>query len=216
MKMKIREVSSNLIESISSCIEKYGFKLNRKSNSFKRSFEEKEQIFDFVFIKERDYIKIKPEVIIKIKAIENIYKEVSNRGDIYRTLGNDLFEILRYIDKKEETGKGEQYYWIVREQKNIDDLVRVIPEYFEETVLPYFDANSSIERVDTLLNKYPRELSIHNWLYPLRANLAIIAAKLNKNKQYDDLVNIYKEELEEAEETFKQEFNMLINSVLVE
>ena len=161
------------------------------------------------FIKEGNNVKIRPQIRIKIKPIENVYHSISSRGDIYATLGSDLFEILRYMDNGEETGKGEQYYWIINDDEDIRKLITIIPEYFEETILPYFEKNSSVAKADELLNKYPREISVHNWLYPQRANLAIIAAKLNNNPRSGELLKIYEEELEEAEESFKEEFKKL-------
>lgn len=207
--MKIKEVSKILNDSILLDLEKSGFQLNRKTNEYKRATKEVVQIFDLVFLKDGNRVKIKPEIRIKIKAIEAVYCTVSTRGDIYRTLGNDLFEILRYTDKGEETGKAEQYYWMVKDDESISKLTQIIPEYFKETVLPYFENVSSVSKADELLNKYPREISIHNWLYPLRANLAIIAAKLNNNPQYNELVKIYEEELANAEESYKEEFEKL-------
>ena len=209
--MKVNEIARQITSSISSSIETYGFKLNHNTNEFKRRINHATQIFELVFYKEGNYLKIKPEVRIKIKPIEDIYQQVSKRGDVYRTLGNDLFEILRYIDCGEETGKGEQYYWIIKDDESINKLIKIIPEYFKETILPYFENNSTLSKVDELLNKYPRELSIHNWLYPLRANLAIIAAKLNNNPKFEELVKIYEEELKEAEESYKTEFVKLKN-----
>lgn len=205
--MKIKEVSGALLGSISESIAQHGFRLDKRKNEFKRVVGDSLQIFDLVYIKEDDLVKIKPEIRIKIKPIEDIYRSISTRGDIYRTLGNDLFEILRYMDKREETGRGDQYYWMIKEDKDIEKLIKIIPEYFEETILSYFNENSTVARVDLLLNKYPREISVHNWLYPLRAILAIIAAKLNRNPQFYELVRIYEEELVEAEESYKKEFS---------
>jgi len=204
--MKTNEIARQITSSISSFIEIYGFKLNHSTYEFRRRIVDATQIFELVFYKEGNCLKIKPEVRIKIRPIEDIYQQVSKRGDVYRTLGNDLFEILRYIDHGEETGKGEQYYWIIKDDESINKLIKIIPEYFKETILPYFENNSTLSRVDELLNKYPRELSIHNWLYPLRANLAIIAAKLNNNPKFEELVKIYEEELQEAEVNYKEEF----------
>jgi hypothetical protein len=119
-----------------------------------------------------------------------------------------LFDIL----KKEEIHKGEGSLnnWLIEDKSDVKKLIEVIPHYLKETILPYFEQNSSIESVDKLLNKYPREISIHNSLYPLRANLAIIAARLNNNPKYNDLLNIYQEELEEADITYKEDFEKLI------
>lgn len=208
--MKISEASKILLDGITPFFEEYGFKLNKNNCEFKRTINNCTQKFRLLFYREGNYLAIEPQVSIKIAAIESIYKEASTtEGRPYHTLGNHLFEILRYIDENEEIGKGSSGDWLVENKIHLEELKKVIPEYIEETVLPYFEDNSSIERVDKLLNKYPRELSIHNYIYPLRANIAIIAAKLNNNPQYEKLIEIYEEELEEAEETYKEEFKKL-------
>lgn len=209
---KVKEVANTILDGIKPSFEKYGFVLNKSKREFKRSITDCVQIFDMVFDKESNYITARPEVRIKILSIEKIYRSATSMPNRpYLTLGNHLFDILRYVDDGEELGNREKAVsdWLIEGQKNVDKLIQVIPEYLEETILPYFDQNSSIKRVDELLNKYPRELSIHNRLYPLRANIAIIAAKLNKNPHYNELVQIYEEELAEAEETYKEEFYKL-------
>ena len=208
--MKVTEVSGILLGSIKKSFEKYGFTLNQKKREFKREINGCSQIFDLFFYKKGDFIIIKPEIRIKIAKIENIYKSITSVIERpYLTLGNHLFEIMRYIDKGEEVGMGEKPDWKVIDETDIKKLVEVIPEYLEEILIPYFDENNTVARVDYLLNKYPNELSLHNYLYPLRANIAIIAAKLNQNPKYEELVKLYDKELNEAEKTYKEEFYAL-------
>lgn len=206
------EVAKEILAGLEPHFKEHGFTLDKNKRLFKRNVPECVQIFDMFFYKEPNHITIKPEIRIKVKPIENIYEEASTiEGRPYLTLGNNLFDIVRYIDEHEESGEREKAVpdWLVESQRNIDKLIEVIPQYLIETMLPYFDENSSVTRVDELLNKFPRELSIHNRLFPLRANIAIIAAKLNKNPRYEDLLQIYEEELQEAEETYKEEFYKL-------
>ena len=47
--MKIKEVSKLITEPLVGFFEKYGFRLNRKMNEFKRSINDCIQIFDLVF-----------------------------------------------------------------------------------------------------------------------------------------------------------------------
>ncbi len=210
--MKIKETSNKLLEGISLNFEKKGFKLNKKKREFVREINGCSQIVDLFFFKKGDSIIIKPEIRIKINDIEAVYKAITSiNGRPYLTLGNHLFEILRYRAEGVEKGVRANTLsnWLVKDENDIYKLVQVIPEYLEDTILPYFNENSSIERVDKLLNEYPRELSIHNYLYPLRANIAIIAAKLNGNPEYGKLVEVYEEELKQAEDTYKEEFYKL-------
>ncbi|RXG11491.1 hypothetical protein DSM03_11622 [Leeuwenhoekiella aestuarii] len=210
--MKITEASNKLLEGISLSFEKKEFKLNKKKREFVRDTNGCSQIVDLFFFKKGDSITIKPEIRIKINDIEAIYKTITSINDRpYLTLGNHLFEILRYKNEGSEKGVRTNALsnWLINDENDICKLIEVIPEYLEETIIPYFDENSSIDRVDKVLNKYPRELSVHNYLYPLRANIAIIAAKLNENPEFDKLVEIYEEELQDAEKTYKEEFYKL-------
>ncbi|MDG5490632.1 hypothetical protein [Psychroserpens sp. SPM9] len=206
------EISSKLLGGLEPDFEKRGFRLNKKKREFIRDVNGCTQIVDLFFFKKGNSIVIKPEIRIKVERIESIYKSITKIKDRpYLTLGNHLFDILRYMEKGMEKGLRNIPLsdWLVKDERDINKLIEVIPEYFEETIIPYFDSNSSISRVDELLNKYPRELSVHNYLYPLRSNIAIIAAKLNDNPEYEKLVEIYEEELEEAEETYKEDFYKL-------
>jgi hypothetical protein len=102
--MKISEVSKELIESINPVFEKHGFLLNKKNREFKRKVGDFVQIFDLFFYKKSKYISIKPEIRIKSVEIERIYKSNTYiEGRPYTTLGNHLFEIIRYFKKRRNT-----------------------------------------------------------------------------------------------------------------
>lgn len=208
--MKISEVSKEMLSSITTNFEDLDFFFDLKNRSFVRHQKNgTTNIFTLLFYRKKDRVEIEPIIRINVDAIEEVYLEVAGVSEIFSTIGSDLFSIVKYYDEGIETGVSKGQLWVVRDEKDIQKLKKVIPIYFEREILKYFNENSSVRRVDELLNKYPREISIHNWLYPLRANLAIIAAKLNKNPKYNELVAIYEEELEEAEETYKAEFNQL-------
>lgn len=209
IKMNIKDVSNELLSRIHDSFKEFDFVLNKSQSEFKRNVNDCTQIVDLFFYKKGQFITIKPEIRIKEHQIEKIYRAVSQIKDRpYLTLGNHLFEIVKYIDHGIELDDSEEEIrdWLVEDEDDISKLVEIIPKYLKATILPYFDQNSSISRVDELLNKYPRELSIHNVMYPLRANIAIIAAKLNHNPKFDELVEIYDEELLDAEETYREEF----------
>ena len=206
--MKVSEVSNNILIEVAPKLKHHGFALFKKGREFKRKIGYTTQIFDLFFYKKKDCIIIKPEIRIKIKPIEDIYKAASNiKARPFFTLGNHLMEILRYIDKGEEIGREKRGNWLVEDAEDAQNLIKIIPEYFEEAIIPYFNENSSIARVDEILNKYPKEISIHNWLYPLRACIGIIAAKLNKNSDYEQLLVIYESALEKADKTYKDDFS---------
>jgi hypothetical protein len=99
--------------------------------------------------------------------------------------------------------------YVIENENDLETLGKVIPIRFKQYILPYFDENSSVERADKLLNEDARNLSPHNWVYPYKAMMGMIAAKLTKNPKYDELVSIYREELAEANPVNKEEFEKL-------
>ncbi len=217
--MKIKEVFPLLMQGINDKIKEYGFEFKKNDKTFKRSSNSFIQIFDLLLTKTTEGITVVPTIRIKSKEIEAIYHSVSKKEPQYfdgtSCIGYDLFKIKSYFDMCTEIDYNEQNYYLIKEVKEVEILVNVISEEFISYGIRYFDENSSIERIDYLLNKYPREISIHNWLYPLRACLAIIAAKLNNNPRFKELIQIYREELVDAVYPYNEEFDELIRKVLI-
>ena len=219
IKMNIREVSQKLSTGVGIKLEKYGFIYLKKDKTFRREFEGFIQIFDLLYTKKPEGIYVEPTIRLKSKNIEDTYHRVTKKESKYfdgtKTLGNNLFKIIKYYEEGIEKDTDEKQRYIIEEEGDLDILINVISEKFITYGLRYFEENSTIARVDHLLNKYPREISIHNWLYPLRACIAIIAAKINRNPQYEELRLIYREEMEEAVEPYNKEFEELITRVLL-
>lgn len=215
--MTIKEITTKLFEGITPSFEKHGFKLNKRKRKFARSINGITNIFDFFFYSKNGYVTIEPEIRIKVSSIEKVYSSVSLIKDRpYLTMGNHLFEVVRYLEGGKENGVREEALsnWIIQDEKQIQKLIKVIPEYLEDYILKYFDEFDSISSIDIALNKHPRDLSIHNYIYPLRANVGIIAAKLNGNLNFQKILEIYQEELEEAEETYKDDFQRIKQELL--
>lgn len=211
--MRVKEVSEKINKGVSSFFEEHDFKYKKTTEEFIRKTDIAEQIFRLYYYKENDStITIKAEIIIHLNEIESIYRSITHITDRpHLTLGNYFSQIRDYdgdeINYKREPTK----YWLVENDKDIQHLINIIPEYLEEDILPYFENNSTISRVDELLNKYPEKMCVHNYIYPLRANIAIIAAKLNKNPKYEELIETYEKELLDAEENYKKEFYKIID-----
>lgn len=207
MTMKVNEIAQKISEDVIESFQKHGFIYRKVQREFVRKKDNVEQIFKLFFYKKTDYITIDPEIKIHIKEIESIYKSIAQiESRPYLTLGNHFLTIRDYDgDSANFKGKPTKE-WLIEDGRDIQHLIKIIPEYLEEDILPYFDNNSSVDRVDKLLNEYPERMCVHNEMYPLRANIAIIAAKLNSNPHYAELINIYERELDDAEENYKIEF----------
>lgn len=212
--MLIKKVSGLFLDGISKNISGYGFKLNKRKRIFERTIDNFIQIIDFVFLKKETGVFIEPIIKIKSLDIENIYHKITRKEAQYNdgtiTLGNNLFKIIDSIENNVEVDIDRQQYYLVEEEKDVQILIKVISEKVISYGLRYFEQNSTIARVDFLLNKSPKDISIHNWLYPMRACIALIAAKLNSNSKYDELVGIYKIEMQDAAEPYREEFLSLL------
>jgi len=211
--MKMEEVKGRLLEGMDKSFENFGFALNKNEIEYQRIKGSSIQTFYFLVLKKKEGIYVEPRWSIKLKEILDIYHKVATKEKKYfkytPVLENSLGELIEYVENGNETGSGKSMQYLIENDEDVLTLTKVIPMRFEEYVLPYFEKNSSIEKVDELLNKNPKELCIHQWLYPLRACIGIIAAKLVKNPQYNELLCIYEDELQEAVPAYKEEFERL-------
>lgn len=209
--MKIQEVATKISEGVLDSFTKQGFKYLKSRQEFVRKTNNAEQIFRLYYYKKDDgSVTIKPELIIQVREIQNIYKSIAEiNGRPYSTLGNYFSHIRDYNGDAANYKRQSTRYWLIENEDDVQHLIKIIPEYLEEDILPYFEQNSSVKRVDELLNEYPEKMSVHNYIYPSRANIAIIAAKLNKNPRYNELVSIYETRIVDAEENTKKEFYKL-------
>ena len=216
--MNVKDVRDRILEGVFLNVSQCGFKINKRDKHFERSYNGFHQIFDLLFQKSKDGIYIEPVLQIKSKEIEDIYHKVSKKEPKYHsgtvTLGNNLLNIIDYYENGKEVDSDPKQRYVLEEDQGIPILIKVISNNFEKYGLSYFNQNSSIERVDELLNRSPHEISIHNWLYPMRACIAIIAAKLNNNPQFEELLNIYEQGLGDAVEPYKTDFEALKGIVM--
>jgi hypothetical protein len=214
--MLIKNITKSIIDGIGKTLSDYGFDYSKRNKKFIKSKGNVQQIFELLFYKENAIsILVEPWVKIKIKPIEDIYHMVSSKDAKYNdsaiTLGNNMGEIIQYYEKgNEKRSEFANMRYLIEDDQDVKVLIKVIPKGFIEFVLPYFDSNSSIIEVDRLLNETPRELSIHHPLYPTRACIGLIAAKLVSNPNYKELVTIYEEETREANPFYREEFERLI------
>ncbi|NPA07756.1 MAG: hypothetical protein GXO46_02030, partial [Chlorobi bacterium] len=161
--MKVREVAQQISEGVLESINKYGFKYRKAQKEFVRKKDNVEQIFKLFFYKKGNFITIDPEIKIHIEEIESIYKSIAKiESRPYLTLGNHFLKIRDYNGDDANYKSRSTKEWLIESEKDIENLVKIIPKYFKELILPYFENNSTIKRVDELLNENPRNISVYN------------------------------------------------------
>lgn len=162
--------------------------------------------------------------MLSIKAVIGMY--FNKIGDIYRRntqvkerpqkcIGNHLLEIERFVNNGETTGRVySNYRWKLRNSNQVYELSELFDKYNHDVIRPYFDQNNTIARVDELLNETPSISSIHNNLNPFRACIAIIAAKLNENPNFDELLSIYDETIKRGEKSYQTDYQKIRKHLL--
>lgn len=217
MDLKVKNVSNSLFDLLEIDLNNFGFKLNRKDKSFSKINGDCKQTILLIFYKETEGIKVKPIAEVRLNRIMDIYFSVAKtkNRNVY-TLGNDFFQLIEFITKGNEVGIDEQTYYMIENVTDIDNTAKAILRAFKEYISKYFQLTSSIEKADFLLNKNPKDISVHNWSYPYKAIMGIIAAKLNNNSNYNSLVSVYKKELEDAVENLRLDFDEIVLALEVE
>jgi hypothetical protein len=212
--MILKEVKLKLFEGMESKFSQMGFSFYKSESWYERNLEGNIQMIYFIFHKQSDGIYVEPRWAIKIKSILDIYHLISTKDKKHfkytPVLENSLGELIEYADNGNETGSGKSMKYLIETDKDVEVLIKVIPKRIEEYGLPFFNQNTSVEKIDQLLNTKPRQLSILNWLYPQKACMGLIAAKLINNLKYKELVCIYDEETRNANPTSRQEFLALV------
>lgn len=157
--MKVNEIAQQVSDGVLENFQKHGFKYRKAQREFVRKIKGSDQIFSLMYTKRNDgTITVKPELIIQVKEIESIYKSVAEiEGRPYLTLGNHFLTIRDYDGDDFNYKKKPTKEWLIEDEEDVKHLIKIIPEYLEEDILPYFESNSSVKRVDELLNKYPEK-----------------------------------------------------------
>lgn len=161
-------------------------------------------------------LTVQPLIALNFESIVEIYqKNTTFRSRPYLCLGNHLLEIERFVKNGEKTERVYvNYDWELRTEEEVIEFVKQFKNYMNTVIAPYFDQNSSLNQVDLLLNENPRVSSIHNNTNPLRACVAIIAAKLNKNPKFDEILSIYDETIKKGEESYQTDYQNIRSFLL--
>lgn len=213
--MLIQDLKKRVQLILSDYLKDFGFNLNKGKTEFKRIISLTENVIGLTFFKEEDgCILLEITVGINIIPIEKIYKEICLNDFKYSiinyTIGNNIFEIIDFFENGESKGgKSVNKKYLISNKEDLLKLEEVLIKRISQFAFKYFENYSTIEHVDRLLNDSPKELSIHSYIYPIRACKAIIAARLNNNPMLLTLINIYEEELKDANPINKKQFDTL-------
>jgi hypothetical protein len=219
--MTKKEVTQKIFENISSQIERFNFKPDLKNQWFVCKTSDTVCIYDIHFYEQtniKNGIKgflIEPYVWINVKAIEELYKEITVNKELkkdtdFKTLGTRIAELIANPDGIHKKWN-QSLNLFVYEEAHIKEVAKKLTEQFEKIALPYCTDNGNIKLVDYLLNKNPKEYCVHMSNDLFRFIKGLIAAKLNNNPKIGQLSKIYEDLIIERDmpDNCKEEMNRL-------
>ena len=199
--MTQKEVLQKLINLLIPELKAFGFKDQTKEQRFYRKEDGAFYFFTFL-IYQRTIIKtgdkgflIEPYVTIHVSEVEKYHKEITTNDELKKekdstTIGNSIANLLANPDGV-NTKLNQSLDLHIFEEKHIAIVANELFKQFKNVALPYFLTNNTVQQVDNLLNKYPKEYCVHMDNNFYRFIKGIIAAKLNNNPQTEQLVKIY-------------------------
>jgi hypothetical protein len=159
--------------------------------------------------------RIEPYVWVGVKEIEKVYQKVTINAILksnfdFVTIGNSVADLL--VNEEVVYRKRNQTLNLIcTNEEEIDRLSRSILSYFIDFANSYFNVNSSITRVDFLLNSQPNEYKVNARNDTYRIIKGLIAARLCENIELEKLLDIYRRQIIERDMyNTKPEFDRLI------
>lgn len=207
--MTQKEIVKKIIEGLQNELAVFDFKPKLSEQGFVR--KDKNAIYFYYFlIYNRTVIKtgrkgfqIEPYVEINIPEIEKYYQEITLNKELksewdFVTLGNSIANLLANPDGINRE-RNQSLDLFIFDANDIEGVVTELLKYFKKVALPYFLTNNTVERVDQILNKHPKEYCVHLYNDLFRFIKGIVAAKLSNNPRLDHLVTTYSDLLIERD-----------------
>lgn len=178
-----------------------------------------EQYISLKFYKFSKNFKI--EILYKIKIaalysyLDNVIKKlscdefVSPRFEfaIYSDIGSVIAP--RNDHKKEDV----EYSYYIYQESDLKEMSKLILNDIQDYIFPFFNHNTSVEKVDLLLNS--NESYIYCRYLPACACYGLLAAKINKNPNLNSLITAYEKEMNDpgADADNLKLFNILLSDL---
>ena len=199
--MTQKGVIRKVLEMMQAELGAFDFKLNIAEQGFWREDGDVTYFFFFLIYNEvyidsgQKGFQLVPYAKIHLAPVEKYYKQITVNTYLktkwdFITIGNSIADLIANPDGIARK-RNQSLKLYVFEEEHIETVVHKMLEYFREVALPYFLSNNTVRRVDDLLNRHPREYTIHMVNDLFRFVKGIIAAKLNNNPEVNKLLSIY-------------------------
>ena len=144
----------------------------------------------------RDAFCIEPYLVVSINEIEKVYKKITKniyyKHEIdYRTLTPQVASIIAFPSGIIKGISHNEFAWRIEEMEDIMQIVSTLKTLFINVILPYFNSNSIVKRVDELFNNNLDAAIIHVQFKPTRAVRGLIAKYLLESEDYEKIISHY-------------------------
>ena len=227
--LNFKNVQEDIINDVYKSIKIKGFILQTDKPEWQKKFNVyrfirkdnygNEQYISLKFYKFSKYIKVEIQYKIKIAALysylDNIINKlgcdefVSPRFEfaIYSNIGSVIPP--RNDHKKEEV----DYSYYIYQESDLKEISKLIQNDIQDYVFPFFNHNTSVYKVDLLLNS--NESYIYCRYLPLCACYGLLAAKINESPNLSSLITSYEKEMNDpgTNESDLKLFNVLLSDL---
>jgi hypothetical protein len=211
--LNFKKIKNKIINGIADRVISEGFLFNKKEEIFEKNIPGGIVTFYFLHVDYKDEFIFELWWGVRIDRMADIYNMVTEKKEEYfhatRVLANSLGRLIDYTDNGNEFTRADRKKFSIRREDDVEGVIREALSDIQTYILPYFQKNVSMERIDQILNHNPEKQIVHSFVYPYRAMMGLIAAKLTGNTNYNQLVSIYDIELVEAEDQMKREYEKL-------
>lgn len=174
------------------------------------------QIISMRFYKNKNRYGIEVFTNIFVKNIADFFRNAISLqyDENISVLSPDLGGLIAHKDKGTDLGGSRnQVIYLINNDSDIDLLSTVIPERIKEYVFPYLDENSSIDRMDKLLNSNIEQVSLHHFFAVTKACFGIMIARINNNPHLQELIKQFRENLKPAKQKYQDEYEKIVSLV---
>jgi hypothetical protein len=203
--MKLNEVAKKLIDNLKPELCNFGFEPSYKNQGFTKVTKDNVFLYQFLIYNrnivnsnEKGFL-VEPYLWVIVKPIEAIYKKITLNSELksltdYKTIGNSVAEIIANPNDIYTT-RNHSLNLLIFSESDICKIAKILLYKFENNAIPYFLLNSSVKAIDVIVNSNPNEYKVHMQNDNYRVIKGVIAAKLNKNPDFENIVKVYEKQI---------------------
>lgn len=211
--MNFKKIKKQIFDGVADAVMSEGFLYNKENETFEKNIPGGFVYFYFLYADYKNEFWFDLWWGVTIDQVADIYNRVTEKDLEFQrltlVLSNHLGALADYADNGNESTRADRKQYIVSKDEDAATVVGQALEDIRRYLLPYFAQNTTIERLDQIINHKPADITVHNFSYPTKAKMGLIAAKLNHNPDYNQLISIYDKELIRAEAGSKREYEKL-------